>query len=93
MKIFTKSIALASVLAMGMGLAACDSTQENAAESQADAVRESSEAAADAIESTNATGAAEDAAESRADAVRDAGDAKADKLEDQADKMSPPKSN
>jgi hypothetical protein len=95
MKALTKSIALASVVAMGLGLSACDSKQENAAESQADAVRDSSEAAADAIESqaANATGAAEDAAEAKADAVRDTGDAKADKLEDQADKLSAPKSN
>jgi hypothetical protein len=91
MKTFTKNIALAAVMAMGLGLAACDSKQENAAESQADSVRDSSEAAADAIESQAAS--TEDAAETKADAVREAGEAKADKLEDQADKVSAPKSN
>ena len=85
----TKTVMLASALAMGLGLAACDSKQENSAEDQAQSVREASDAAADAIESqaANATGTAEDAAESKADAVREAGDAKADKMEDKADTM------
>lgn len=95
MKTFTKGVMLTSIGALALGLAACDSPQENAAEDQADTVREASEAAADAIENQadTATGAAEDAMENKADAVRDAGEAKADKLEDQADTMSPPAAN
>jgi hypothetical protein len=77
-----KMIMLATVAALGLGVAACDSGAENAAESQAQDVRESSEAAADKIEA----GPGGDVADDKADAVREAGDAKADKMEDAADK-------
>ncbi len=96
MNTFTKGAMLAPVLALGLGLAACDSKQENAAEDQAQSVREASDAAADAIENQadqTAAPAAEASLDAKADAVRDAGEAKADAMEDQADKMSPPKSN
>lgn len=73
MKYFKKSVLLAATAALGLGVAACDSKQENAAESAAQDVREASDAAADAMET-------------QADAVRETGDAKADKMEDQADK-------
>lgn len=73
MKNFTKSAMLAATVAMGLGLSACDSKSENAAEGQAQDVREASEAAADAMESTAAD-------------VRESGDAKADAMEDNADK-------
>lgn len=88
MKTFMKGVMLASVATMAFGLAACDSQKENAAEDQAQSVRESSDAAADAIESQAAPvgGAAEDAADSRADAIRETGEAKADAMEDKADK-------
>jgi hypothetical protein len=79
-----KLIMLTAVAAMGLGVAACDSATENAAESQAQDVRESSEAAADKIESTPGGG---DVADDKADAVREAGDATADAMEDKADKM------
>lgn len=95
MKIFAKSALLTSVAAMSLGLAACDSKQENAAEDQAVRVRDASEAAADQIEATadakdpvtdGVDSAAENKAEAKADAVRHAGEAKADAMEDQADK-------
>ena len=73
MKYFKKSVLLAATAALGLGVAACDSRQENAQESAAQDVREASDAAADAMET-------------QADAVRETGDAKADKMEDQADK-------
>jgi uncharacterized protein YcfL len=91
MKTFMKGVMLASVATMALGLAACDSKKENSAEDQAQSVRESSDAAADKMESQAAT--AESTTDAKADAVREAGDAKADALEDKADKMSPPKSN
>ena len=95
MKTFMKGVMLASVATMAFGLSACDSKKENAAEDQAQSVREASDAAADAMESQAAPvgGAAEASMDAKADAVREAGDAKADKMEDQADKISPPKSN
>lgn len=73
MKYFKKSVLLAATAALGLGVAACDSRQENAQENAAQDVREASDAAADAMET-------------QADAVRETGDAKADKMEDQADK-------
>jgi uncharacterized protein YcfL len=95
MNTFIKSAMMASVATLAFGLAACDSKQENSAEDQAQSVRESSDAAADAIESQAAPvgGAAEASADAKADAVREAGDAKADAMEDKADTMSSPKSN
>ena len=89
MKYFKKSVLLAATAALGLGVAACDSKQENAAEDQADAVRQSSEAAADTMEDKADAmgGASEDAMEAKADAVRETGEKKADAMEDQADKM------
>jgi hypothetical protein len=89
MKAIFKGAMMASVLAMGLGLSACDSAKENAAEDQADAVRQSSEAAADSMENKADAmgGASEDALENKADAVRETGEKKADAMEDQADKM------
>jgi hypothetical protein len=77
-----KAIMLATVAALGLGVAACDGGAENKAESQAQEVRESSEAAADKMEQ----GVTNDATEEKAEAVREAGDEKADKMEDAADK-------
>ena len=51
MKTFMKGVMLASVATMALGLAACDSKKENSAEDQAQSVRESSDAAADKMES------------------------------------------
>lgn len=89
MKNTFKSAMIAPALALSLGLAACDSPQENAAEDQAEAVRENSEAAADMMEDQADAmgGASEDAMEAKAEAVRKAGEAKADGMEDNADKM------
>ena len=91
MKYFKKSVLLAATAALGLGVAACDSKQENAAESAAQDVREASDAAADAIENRadavrETSEAKADNMENKADAVRERGDAKADNMEDQADK-------
>ncbi|MDB5725906.1 MAG: hypothetical protein JWQ16_2660 [Novosphingobium sp.] len=91
MKTFMKGVMMASVATMALGLAACDSKKENSAEDQAQSVRESSDAAADKMESQAAT--VEATTDAKADAVRKAGDAKADAMEDKADTMSSPKSN
>lgn len=91
MKAFMKGVMMASVATMALGLAACDSKKEDAAEDRAQSVRESSDAAADKMESQAAT--VESTTDAKADAVRKAGDAKADAMEDKADTMSPPKSN
>lgn len=80
MKNIKKGSLLAATVALGLGLSACDSKTENAAEGKAQDVRESAEATADAIE-TQA-----DKMDAKADAVRESGDAKADKMEDRADK-------
>ncbi len=50
MKTFFKSTMIASVAAMGLSLAACDSTAENKAEENAEAVRDSADALADKME-------------------------------------------
>lgn len=78
-----KMLMLSAVAALGLGVAACDGGAENAAETQAQEVREASEAAADSIESVPGSG---DVADDKADSVREAGDEKADKMEDAADK-------
>ena len=93
MKSIFKSAMLASTVAMGLGLAACDSKQENAEEAAAQDVRASGEATADAMENqadaVRAAGGSEakaDAMEDKADAVREGADTKADAMEDKADK-------
>lgn len=89
MKSVLKLGMLALLTVSGLGLAACDSTKENAVESKADAVREASDAAADHMEDKADTmsGSAEDSMNSKAEAVRERGDAKADAMENKADKM------
>ena len=93
MKSILKGAMLASTVAMGLGLAACDSKQENAEEAAAQNVREVGEATADAMENqadaVRASGGSEakaDAMENKADVKRDAADAKADAMEDKADR-------
>jgi hypothetical protein len=87
MKSFTKAAMLVSVATVGLGLAACDSKSENAAEDQAAIVREAGDATGDALDAAaDATsGAAENALENKADAARSAADNKADRMEDAAD--------
>ncbi len=86
-----KQIALGlAVSTAAVALTSCDSKQENAREDKAEAVRETGEKKADAIESkkslsndhsTNAT------LEKKADATRNAADAQADKIEHNADAL------
>ncbi len=89
MKTIIKGIMIATLATAGLGLAACDSKKENAAEDQAAAVRESPDATADAIDSKADAvgGASEEALEHKADKIRESGDTKADAMEDKADKM------
>ena len=89
MKTIFKSAMIASVAAMGLSLAACDSAAENATEDTADVVRENADATSDAMENQadKMGGAAEDKMEAKAEAIDDAGEAKADAIEDKADKM------
>jgi hypothetical protein len=89
MKTILKSAMFASVAAMGLSLAACDSGAENKMEADANATREAADEQSDAIEAQAdaVDGPAEDAMEAKAEAVDDAGEAKADAMEDKADKM------
>ena len=88
MKSILKSAMFASVAAMGLSLAACDSAAENKMEDDTNATREAADEQADAIEdqADAVDGPAEDAMEDKAEAVDDAGEAKADAMEDAADK-------
>jgi hypothetical protein len=75
-----KIIALASAAVLGLGVAACDSAQENAAEDQAEATDDANEAAIDQAEDAGAitddqADAAEAASEEQKDAAEDAADA------------------
>jgi len=64
-----KIIAFASAAALGLGIAACDSPQEEAAEDTADAIEDR----ADTLEDSGVINdAQEDAMDDRADAVEDA---------------------
>lgn len=76
MKAVSKSLLIATVATLGLGLAAC---KKDAAEEQADDVRAAAEATADAMEASGAPDA-------KADAVRASGEAKADRIEDKAKK-------
>lgn len=89
-----KKLLLAAVAVSTLGLAACDSAKENAAEDTADAVREQGEATADAMEDkadtldTTVDGVdsqAEQAMEDKAQAVRENADKKADAIEKKAE--------
>ena len=68
MKTFLKSAMFASVAAMGLSLAACDSGAENKMEADANATREAADATSDAMEDKADTmgGAAEDMMEKKA---------------------------
>ena len=74
-----KLVAIASAAALGLGVAACDSGAENAAEEQADVVEESMEAEAGVVE--------DQGMEAQSDAMEDQADETGDALEDQADTM------
>ena len=68
-----KLIATVSAVALGLGLAACDSAKEDAAESQADAMVDSAEAQADALEDQGAI--TDDQADAMVDKAKAEGDA------------------
>ncbi len=87
MKTMIKGAMLASVAALGLSVAACDSKKENSQEMAADAVRNQSDASADMMEASAeaGTGAAADAMNSKAANVREMGDKKGDAMEDKAD--------
>ncbi len=82
-----KIIAIASVAALGLGVAACDSAAENAAEDQAAATEEVIDAQADAMEAAAQGTATEEAVENQADAMRESADRAADAAEDRADML------
>lgn len=88
MKFIAKHALLLPIAALGLGLAACQSKQEDAADKTADAIAESSDAAADAIDSqaAEATGAAADKMNSKADAVRAEGKDEASAIKENAEK-------
>ena len=77
MKITFKTAMVASVAAMGLGLAACDSPQEEAAEEQAEAIEDQ----ADAMEDAGAiTDEEADAMEAQADDIEDAAEGDTDAM-------------
>jgi|GEM_PF-2292083 hypothetical protein len=88
MKFTAKHALLIPVAVLGLGLAACQSKQEDAADKTAEGVAESSDAAADAIESqaADATGAAADKLNSKADAVRAEGKDEGAAIKENAEK-------
>jgi len=70
-----KLIALASATVLGLGLAACDSGAENAAEQNAEVIEDQ----ADALEDSGAiTDAQADAMEDQADAIEDSAEGDTD---------------
>jgi hypothetical protein len=82
-----KIIAIASAAVLGLGVAACDSATENAAEDQAAATEEAVDTQADAMESAAQGTATEEAVENQADAMRESADLAADAAEDRADTL------
>lgn len=77
MKFTFKTAMVASVAAMGLGLAACDSPQEEVAEEQAEAIEEQ----ADDMEDAGAiTDEEADAMEAQADDIEDAAEGDTDAM-------------
>ncbi|GGD71754.1 hypothetical protein GCM10010990_21550 [Croceicoccus mobilis] len=74
-----KLIATASAVALGLGLAACDSPAENAMEDQAEAVEDQGEMQEDMLEDAGM--------EEQADMVEEQAEETADAMEEQADDM------
>ena len=77
----TKLIAAASAAVLGLGLAACDSGAENAAEEQAEVVGDAQEEAIDAAEDAGTI------TDEQADAAEEASEVQEDAAEDAADQM------
>ncbi|KMS54916.1 hypothetical protein V474_17755 [Novosphingobium barchaimii LL02] len=87
--ITTSRLAMIAIASASLGLAACNSPQQEATEKAADAVEAQSDAAADAMEDQAAmtSGTPSEALENQADAVENAGDAKSDAMKDAASKQ------
>jgi len=86
MKSIFKTSMVASVAALSLGLVACDSPTEDAAEDRADAVRDATAAEADAMEheAELLPEAAEEQMEANAEALEEAGEEAAEQIEDPA---------
>lgn len=82
-----KLTTIAGILALGAGLAACDSKAENQVEEIATGIDERAEADADILEASEKGGPSEEAAEKQADAIREQGEETKDHLENEADEM------
>ncbi|NNC58481.1 MAG: hypothetical protein HKO05_00650 [Erythrobacter sp.] len=82
MKTTFKTAMLASVAALGLGLAACDSPAEEAAEENAEAMEDTADAMEDAGEITDEQA---DAMEAQADNMEDAAEGDTDALTEGAE--------
>jgi hypothetical protein len=82
-----RKLAILAAAVSGLGLAACDSAEENEVEQIAEAIDESYEAEADMVEAMEAGGPSEAAAEAEADALRAEGEEIKDDLENAADEL------
>ncbi len=76
-----KKIAIASVAALGLSLAACDGPREEAMEDAAENQEAALDAQAEQMEDAGASEAEVEAMEDRADAVEDAGEEAADEMD------------
>ena len=74
-------IAIASVAALGLSLAACDSPQENAMEEQAETMEDNRDAMVNDMEASG------EITEEQADAMDDQTDAMEEQMEENADNM------
>ncbi len=81
MKFSMKTAMVASVAAMGLSLAACDSAAENEMEDGAEVMEEQAEAEIDQMEDSGMM------TDDQADAMEDNVEAEADAMEDAADDM------
>lgn len=89
MKSIFKTSMVASVAALSLGLVACDSPTEEAADARADGVRDATSAEADAMESEAELldGAAATQLEAEAEALEEAGEARAEQIENTTEGM------
>ncbi|ABC64503.1 hypothetical protein [Erythrobacter litoralis] len=83
MKVTFKSAAIASVAALGLGLAACDSPAENAAEDEIEAMEEERDETIDAMEdSGQITDETADAMDDQTDAMEESMEAQVEEATD-----------
>lgn len=81
MKITMKSAMIASVAAMGLSLAACDSAAENQMEDNAEEMEDAADVEIDSMEDSGAI------TDEQADTMEDAVDEEAEAMEEAADEM------